>query len=330
MTAIKADPFYRNNLIRNAIGRALYDAMKEDPSIYMFGEGAHMKVHFDAPQIEKEFPDRVVTLPISEDGNTNFAVGASLVGIKPVVDVITADFLYRTFDSICNTAAKINFVLPDGEEPRTIVIRSEFLLGGPTTGQRPESLFIHIPGVNVVLPSTPRDAYGLMRTALETPGVTVFFEDRMILDAETKSEDLDDGEQTSIELAVAALRTRTAAPRVTLVTYGLMRQVVESVLDQENIKYVELIDLRSLFPLDWGVIVKSVWLTHRLLIVEPDVAYGGIGAEIAAEVSERVGAVGVKIRRLGAPRETISANREDQARLLPSRLQILEAINELL
>ncbi|MEK7113065.1 MAG: alpha-ketoacid dehydrogenase subunit beta, partial [Patescibacteria group bacterium] len=90
----------------------MYDGMTLDATIHLFGEGAHVKIHYDAPRIEADFLDRVHTLPISEDGSTNFAVGASLLGIKPVVDVISADFLYRTMDSICNTAAKLNFMRP--------------------------------------------------------------------------------------------------------------------------------------------------------------------------------------------------------------------------
>jgi pyruvate dehydrogenase E1 component beta subunit len=319
----KPDPFYRNHLIRDAIGEALYDAMKEDPSIHLFGEGAHMKVHYDAPQIEREMLDRVHTLPISEDGNTNFAVGASLLGVKPVVDVITADFLYRSFDSIANTAAKLNFVASDGTEPRTIVIRAELLLGGPSTGQRPEALFTHIPGLNVVLPSTPRDAYGLMRTALVTPGVTLFFEDRMIADSETRPEDYKQGPEM-VPFGRASFRKHGPKPTLTIVTYGLMRQIVESVLDERRIDNVTLFDLRTLYPLDWDSVWISASLTGSLLIIEPDVTYGGIGAELAARVIEYL--PGVRIKRLGAPRETIPASRDGQARMMPSREQILEAI----
>ena len=182
MTTVKAQAFYRNHLLRDGINQAIYDAMQIDPSIYLFGEGAWVKARYDAPQILAEFRERIMTMPIAEDGSVNFAVGASLLGVKPVVDIITADFLYRCFDSIANTAAKLNFVQAEGEPPKTMVIRAEFLTGGPTTGQRPEALFAHIPGLNVVVPSTPRDAYGLMRTALQTPGVAIFFEDRMIAD----------------------------------------------------------------------------------------------------------------------------------------------------
>lgn len=322
--------FYRNHLLRDAISAALYDAMKEDPSIYLFGEGAWVKQHYDAPKILEEFPDRVLTLPISEDGNTNYAVGASLLGVKPVVDVITADFLYRTMDSICNTAAKLNFVAADGSEHRTIIIRAEFLSGGPTTGQRPEALFAHIPGLNIVVPSTPKDAYILMRDALVTPGVTIFFEDRMIQDSETKPEDMGQYPRPPLPLCARALvRTDVPGFKLTIVAYGLMRQLVESVLDEHDITDVDLLDLVTLYPLDIDTIIDNVSATEKLLIVEPDVCFGGIGAEIVAQMVEQLGTL-FKVVRLGAPRETIPANREGQARMMPSREEILEAIRGLL
>mgnify|MGYP001600766282 FL=1 len=320
------NPFSRNHLIRDAIGRALYDAMKLDPSIYLFGEGAEIKMHYDAPQIERDFPDRVVTLPISEDANTNFAVGASLLGIKPVVDVITSDFMYRTFDAIANTAAKLNFVQAEGEPPKTIVIRSEFLIGGPTTGQRPEALFVHIPGLNVVIPSTPNDAYGLMRTALTSPGVTIFLEDRMILDSDTQPEDMDGVGIMAVPFGQASMRMRPPRATLTIVTYGLMRQVVELALNQERVNTVELIDLKTLYPIDWATLFDSTERTGKLLIVEPDVLYGGIGAEIAATAVDW----GVsKISRLGAPRETIPASRDGHALMLPSGEKILAVIRRM-
>ena len=321
-TEAKRDPWFRNHLIRDAIGQALYEEMKRDPAIHLFGEGAHMKVHFDALRIEAELPDRVHTLPISEDSNTNFAVGASLVGLKPVVDVITADFLYRTMDSISNTAAKLNFVSP-GETPKTIVIRSEFLIGGPSTGQRPEALFVHIPGLNVVIPSTPRDAYGLMRTALNIPGVTLFFEDRMIKDSETKEEDT--VLHGPVGLGQARRRKGTLGrPQATIVTYGLARQIVEGILDQYQELKVLLIDLRTLYPLDWDTVLEAARISDKLVIVEPDVVYAGVGAEIAATVAERL--PGTVIRRVGAPRSTIPASPSLHDRMLPTEEDIRDAI----
>lgn len=327
----KARPFARNRLIRDAIGQALYDGMKLDASIYLFGEGAHMKVHFDAPQIEQEFSKRVITLPISEDGNLNFCVGASFLGIKPVCDVITADFLFRAFDAIANTCAKLNFVAPEGEPPKTIVIRSEFLTGGPTTGQRPEMLFARIPGLNVVVPSTPRDAYGLMLMALTSPGVTLFFEDRMIPDSQictVEKMSTFPEERVPIPFGHARHCTTPEAAVLTVVAYGLMRELVEGVIwEQDFLDEVELLDLRTLSPLDWETIERSLSTTRQLLVVEPDVCFGGIGAEIAAVVAEKL--PGTLVRRLGAPRETIPASREGQARMLPSHAQIVESIRGL-
>ncbi len=327
--------FQRNHLIRDAIGQALYDGMALDSAIHLFGEGAHVKVHYDAPKIEADFLDRVHTLPISEDGNTNFAVGTSLLGIKPVVDVIVADFLYRTMDSIANTAAKLNFTRPN-EDPKTIVIRAEFLTGGPTTGQRPESLFTHIPGLRVVVPSTPRDAYGLMRTALSTLGVTLFFEDRMIQDGEFTEDEMK--YPSPMPFGVANWSRKGGRGNVTILTYGLMHQVVKRALAaypwKHNISLdfyggdyemvCDIIDLVSLYPIHWQLITKMTERTGRLLIVEPDVQYGGIGAEIAAYFQER--RPHVKVRRLGAPLSTIPASMALHAQMLPTEKDVLEAI----
>lgn len=301
--------------------------MRIDPSIYLFGEGAHMKIHFDAPDIEKEFGERVITLPISEDGNTNFAVGAALAGIKPVVDVILGDFLYRTLDSICNTAAKINFVLGGAMDPRTIVIRAEYFMGGPTTGQRPEAIFAHIPGLNVAVPSAPNDARGLMLTALRTPGVTLFFEDRMISDANIDESDQNLTSNNPIPFGFA--RRRLAGDQLTIVSYALTMCQVESLVAQHGIE-CDLIDLRTVAPVDFETVCESVSRTGKLLIVEPDIKYGGVGAEIAAEVQSRCfNSLKKPIERLGAPKSTIPASQALHKYMLPTDEEILAAIRRL-
>jgi len=336
MTAsVKANPFVRNHFIRDGINRAIYEEMQLDSSIYLFGEGCEVKQHYDAPYILEAFPTRVTTMPIAEDGSINFAVGASLLGVKPIVDIITADFLYRAMDSICNTAAKQNFLR---DRKTTIVIRSEFLTGGPTTGQRPEALFTHIPGLNVVVPSTPRDAYGLMLTALRTPGVTLFFEDRMIEDAEFNnnhgiwSNSIPWSEALPLGTSMWALRGQRS--NVTVVTYGMMRQVVQRALEPYKFNHdyyaedypmlCDVIDLRCLYPLDWAFLKKMLERTGRLLIVEPDVRYGGAGAEIAATIAEEM--PHVRVKRLGAPRATIPASKSLHDGILPTREAILDAV----
>lgn len=173
------NPFARNHLIRDAICKAIHEAMTARPEIYCLGEGAHMKMHYDAPAIERDFADRVITMPISEDGNGNFAVGMAIAGLVPIVDVISSDFLFRCMDSIANTMCKQARVA----EPRTIVIRSEFFGNGPTSGQRVENIFRQVAGLRVIIPLSPAEAYEQMRYALGTKGVTLLFEDRMLPDA---------------------------------------------------------------------------------------------------------------------------------------------------
>lgn len=321
----KFDPWFRNGLIRNAIGQALYEEMQKDPLIHLFGEGCDRKVHYDAPLIERDFSDRVHTLPISEDGNNGFALGAALLGVKPVVDIITADFIYRAMDSLANSLAKLNFVQAKGESPKTVLVRAEYLTAGPTTSARPEAMLCHVPGLNVAVPSTPRDAYGMTRTALHTPGVTLLFEDRTIKDALLKGRPDDCGPlEEAVPFGKVVLRSAHSEARLTIVTYGLMRQVVEEALKGVEDTPLDLIDLRWVYPIDWEVLEASARKTDRVLIVEPDIQYGGVGAEIAAHLAEKVAPT--VIRRVGAVRGTLPAAMSLHPSYMPTQERVLSAI----
>ncbi len=196
-----------------------------------------------------------------------------------------------------------------------------------TTGQRTESLFTHIPGLNVVLPSNPKDARGLMKTALTNPGITVFFEDRMINDSDTKESDKDTGVTESIPFGKAKVRRRGRG--LTVVSYALALKEVEAVVENHKVD-CDLIDPRTLYPLDCDTICDSVSKTGRLLIVEPDVTYAGIGAEIAASVVERsFSALKRPIIRLGAPRTVTPASQGLHKYVMPSRDDILRDMREL-
>lgn len=321
VTAVKKTPFQRNRLIRDAIGRATYDAMKADSTIHLFGEGAEVKQHYDAPYILEEFGQRVTTTPIAEDGTLNFAVGTALAGVTPVVDVIAADFLYRCADAICNTAAKLNAVR---QARHTLVIRAEYLVGGPTTGQRPEAMFAHVPGLTVHVPSTPADAYGLLRTALQTPGVHLIFEDRMVADGGYFQHE--DFYSPTVPFGRLSWRVRHPGADVAVLTYGVLRQQVEALVVRENLR-VNLFDLRSIQPLDTSGIMDAVKRTGKLLIVEPDVTRFGVGAEIAALVAEQ--APGTRVKRLGAPAVIIPSAIPLHRRMLPSDEEVLDAIGSL-
>lgn len=301
------DPWHRNKLIRNGILSAIYEEMNTNPRIFILGEGAHMKIHFDAPQIETKFPERILTLPISEDGNSNFAVGMALAGLIPIVDVISSDFLFRTMDAICNTMAKLGTV----QQPRTIIVRAEFLTGGPTSGQRIEAMFTHVPGLRVVIPSNPTDAYNAMTTALNLPEITIFFEDRMI-----KDEWFDE--------PLPSL-TPHKSEDSTVISYGITNVLARRALKEKN---CAIYDLPTLSPLDLSRVFPSALWTKKVLVIEPDATFMGIGAEIVAHLAERV--PGCKFRRLGAPRMTIPASRELHDRMLPTEADILAAHEELM
>jgi len=322
----RKDPWHRNRLIRDGIYMAIAEEMAARPEIYLMGEGSHMKVHFDAPGIERDFPGRCLTLPISEDGNANFAVGASLAGVVPIVDVISSDFLYRCMDGICNTMAKAEAV----GRARTMVVRAEFLTGGPTSGQRIEALFAHIPGLHVYVPSSPRDAYALMMVALGREGVTVFFEDRMIADSEIPDEEKLASDTPSSDLLGSLWRARVfggkrrASPKVTVASYGIaFRRCWDLLRDDDD---CNLVDLRSLYPLDVERVIGCVD-DGALLVVEPDVRFLGIGAELVAEICER--RPGTRVMRLGAPRKTIPASAALHHLMLPSDVEILSAVRKL-
>lgn len=320
MSPLVKDPWFRNRLIRDGIYRALHEEMVERPQIYILGEGSHMKIHFDSKEIERDFADRVITMPISEDANSNFAVGLALAGLVPVVDVISADFMYRTMDAICNTMAKGRAV----GRPDTIIVRGEFMTGGPTSGQRIEALFAHVPGLRVAVPSNPADAYVLMKEALKHEGVTIFFEDRMISDAAMPVPYLPgSGKSLGFWQDGIGARVKQEGSDVTVVSYGLTQRLVEDTLSS-----CTLIDLRMLYPLDMETIFESVSETGALLVVEPDVGFLGIGAEICAQVAEKYG--GVRVRRLAAPRVTIPASRDLHDELLPSAESIKKAVKEMM
>ena len=330
VTSQRRDVFFRNRLIRQGISKAIYDVMKKDPMVYILGEGAHMKVHFDAPYIEKEFSNRVVTWPIAEDSGINFALGASLLGVKPVFDVITGDFFYRVMDSVCNTCATTTHIL--GEEANPIIIRGEFLLFAPSTGQRLEAFFGHTPNLNVVVPSNQVDAYDLMSDALKKKEVTVFFEDRMVVDSKMKPEDTLEHEPRRPPIRIGQARVRKPGTGLTVVSYALTLQRAEEVLEEHPEWDVELIDLVTVKPFDLQRVLDSALKTRRLLVVEPDIVTGGIGAEVVAATVECANRVGkdVKVRRVGAPLRTIPASPSLHDMMIPNNSRIERAIRGML
>jgi pyruvate dehydrogenase E1 component beta subunit len=270
-----------------AIREGLAQAMQADDRVFLFGEdvgvyGGAFGVSGDL--FHKFGPERVIDTPISELGIAGAAVGAAITGMKPVLELQFSDFVTLAMEQIVNQAAKIHFMF-GGKATVPMVVR---LPGGSGTGaaaqhsQSLEAWFAHVPGLKVVQPSTPHDAKGLLLAAIDDPNPVLIFEHKLLY----KTRGAVPEEPYRVPIGKAAVRR--AGRDLTIVGSSIMaiRAVAAAArLAGENID-AEVIDLRSLRPIDLTTIAASVRKTHRLLIVYEGVKIMGIGAEISAMIAE--------------------------------------------
>jgi len=289
--------------ILKSVNAALADAMAEDDSVLILGEDIGDTEEGGVVGVTRglstRFGDqRVRTTPISEQAIIGAAIGASLVGFKPVAEIMLMNFTTVAMDMIVNHAAKLRF-MSGGQTHVPIVIRTMTGTGFSSGGQHCDYLeawFAHTAGIKVVLPSSPADAYGLMRSAIEDPDPVLFIEN--LPTYWNQDEAAPAGHRVPIG---QANRLREGAD-VTIVAYARMVQeataaVVE--LEQAGIS-AELLDLRTVAPWDRQAVLASVAKTRRLMIVHEAVTPFGVGAEIAAVVSEELfGALAAPVKRLG-------------------------------
>ena len=274
--------------ILEAVRRAMRDALAEDPDVVVLGEdvGPRGGVFQATAGLHKEFgPDRVIDTPIAESSIVGIAVGAAMAGLRPVVEIQFADFMHPAFNQIVNEAAKIRYRSAGGWSC-PLVVRMPYggvYGGGLYHGQSVETLFSHIPGLRVVSPSTPADAYTLLRWAIRCDDPVIFLEPKRIYSS-VRGPVPDTPDGTDLAAAV-----RREGDDVTAVAYGLMLHhtlAAAQTLDAEGIG-VEVVDPRALRPLDVHAVVRSVRKTGRLCVIHEDNAMCGFGAEIAAQVAER-------------------------------------------
>jgi pyruvate/2-oxoglutarate/acetoin dehydrogenase E1 component len=273
---------------REALNSALREEMQRDERVFIIGEevGLYDGAYKVTQGLLKAFgPKRVVDTPICESGFTGVGIGAAMLGLRPVVEVMTFNFAILALDQIVNSAAKM-YYMSGGQFNVPIVIRGP---GGPAHqlaaqhSQSMETYFYHVPGLKVVRPTTPADAKGLLKSAIRDDNPVIFIE------AETlyalKGEVPDDPDFT-IPLGQAVVRRE--GTDVTVVAYmGMMYRAMEvaEALAEEGIS-VELIDPRTLRPMDKETIVGSVRKTHRAVVVEAGAGFAGMGSEIAAFITE--------------------------------------------
>jgi len=313
---------------RVAVNEAIREEMERDDNIFVLGEdiGKFGDVFGTTRGLYREFgEERVRDTPISETAIISFALGAAMVGLKPIADIQRIDWLTVCVDEIVNQVAKMHY-LTAGKCEISIVIKTcveEWGGLGAQHTQSFESWYAHVPGLTVVMPSNPYDAKGLMKAAIRDPNPVLFFEPYMLLSSSGPVPN----EDYTVPIG-KALVTREGRD-VTVVTWGTTLPKVlkaAATLKDEDID-IEVIDPRTLYPLDIDTILNSVRKTNRLVIAHQAIRYCGIGAEIAAQVQEYAfDDLDAPIQRVATPHVIIPINRTLEQSLFPQEEQIIQAV----
>ena len=317
---------------REALRAALQEEMARDESVFCIGEGIGERggSYKVTEGLIKEFgAGRVIDTPLSEAGFVGVGVGAAIAGQHPVVEMLFIDFLMLAMDQVVNQAAKYRF-MSGGEGRVPLVIRTQGGAGNSLAGQHSQSLealFYHVPGLKVVMPSTPRDAKGLLKSAIRDEDPVIFIEHKLLYMTEGDVPD----EPYLIPLGEAEVKR--AGTDVTLVTWSHMTlkslQAAEE-LEAEGIS-VEVIDLRTLVPMDIETVLASVRRTGRLVIAQEAVKRGGVGSDIAAQVVERAfDSLKAPIARVAGANTVIPFNLGLEKAMVPQVADIAAAVRGLL
>jgi pyruvate dehydrogenase E1 component beta subunit len=276
------------NLVQ-AINRTLNDAMRKDPNVLILGEdvGVNGGVFRATDGLYKEYgAERVIDTPLSETGIVGAAIGMALYGLKPIAEIQFLDFIYPAFDQIVSELAKFRY-RSGGQYPAHVVIRSPYgggIKGGLYHSQSTEAYFCHTAGIKVVVPSTPADARGLLFSAIDDEDPVLFLEPKRIYRSLTGH--VPEGEE---RVPFGHARVAREGTDVSLFAYGAMvPQVLDAAdaLSRDGIS-AEVIDLRSLVPLDEAAVIASVEKTGRAVIVHEAARFCGFGAELAALLAEK-------------------------------------------
>jgi len=318
-------------MYREALTQALFEEMRRDPLVFTIGEGiAERGGSYKVTEgLLKEFgPGRVMDTPISEASFTGCGVGAALVGTRPVVEILFVDFTGLIMDQIINQAAKYHF-MSGGQGKVPMVLRTQGGAGNGLAGQHSQSLealFYHIPGLKVVMPSTPYDAKGLLKASIRDDEPTIFIEHKLLY--MTKGEVPED--DYIVPLGQADIKR--PGDDITLVTYSYMTlKCLEAaeILAKEGIS-VEVVDLRTLTPLDKETILESVEKTGRAVVVHEAVKRGGVGGDIAAMIMEEAyDELDGPVKRICGKNTTIPYNLELEKVCVPSVEDIIEGVLEM-
>lgn len=311
-----------------ALHAALLDEMRRDPSVVVFGEdvGTYGGVFKVTKDLMAEFGrERVRDTPISEQAIAGLAIGASMLGLKPVAEIMYIDFLPLCLDQLLNQASVLPFIWGD-QVTLPFVLRTQGGAGAGAGAQHSKSLeamVAHIPGIKVVMPTTPADAKGLLTAAIRDPNPVVFIEHKFLYNTRGP---VPDGEHVVPIGKAAILRAGRDATIVASSRMTLESMKAAELLAADGIE-VEVIDLRTLRPLDTDTIVESVKRTHRCAVVNEGWRFGGYGAELAATIGELAfGWLDQPIARLGALDMPVPYSQPLEMATIPNAEKIAAAV----
>ncbi len=318
--------------MREAISQALWEEMDKDPDVFIMGQ--EVGVWGGTYAVTKGFYDhfgaeRVRDTPISEAAIIGGAIGAALTGLRPVAELMTINFAFSAMDHIVNEAAKLHYMF-GGQFVLPMVIRTVGGGGrqlGATHSQTPDAIFAHFPGLKVVAPGTPEDAKGLLKSAIRSDDPILFIEHATLYQVRGE---VPDGDYT---IPIGKSKIQRAGRDVTIVTYSKMLETstkAAELLAKDGIE-VEIIDLRSLRPLDMDPVLESFKKTNRAVIVEEGWRSYGVGSEVASRIYEEAfDYVDAPIKRVAQKEVPLPYNRDLEQMALPQVEDVVKAVKEVL
>ncbi len=318
--------------MREAISQALWEEMERDEKVFILGE--EVGVWGGTYAVTKGFYDhfgekRVRDTPISEAAIIGAAIGSAMTGLRPVAEMMTINFAFSAFDHIVNEAAKLHYMF-GGQFKVPLVIRAPGGGGrqlGATHSQTPDAIFAHFPGLKVVAPGTPEDAKGLLKSAIRSDDPVLFIEHATLYQVRGE---VPEGDYT---VPIGVSKIQRPGKHVTLITYSKMLELSTKAADQlaqEGIE-VEIVDLRSLRPLDMGPVIEFFKKTNRAVIVEEGWQSFGVGAEVAARIYEEAfDYADAPVKRVAQKEVPLPYNRTLEQMALPQITDIVKAVKEVL
>jgi pyruvate dehydrogenase E1 component beta subunit len=318
--------------VREAISQALWEEMEADPRVFIMGE--EVGVWGGTYAVTKGFydhfgPKRVKDTPIAEAAIVGGAIGAALTGTRPVAELMTINFAFSAMDHIVNEAAKLHYMF-GGQFVLPLVIRAVGGGGrqlGATHSQTPDAIFAHFPGLKVVAPGTPADAKGLLKAAIRSNDPVLFIEHATLYQTR--------GEVPEGDFVVPIGKSTIQRPGkdVTIVTYSKMLEISQKAAEQlaaEGIE-AEIVDLRTLRPLDMEPVIESVKKTNRAVVVEEGWKSFGVGSEVASRIYEEAfDHLDAPVKRVAQLEVPLPYNRNLEQLALPNPEWVVKAVKEVL